>query len=73
MTVIKLSFALNLSVYMYVSVSRSISAGDQNVLKIDMITEFLCCFWGLNMNRKEISGEEQRLALMELDVLWGLG
>lgn len=58
---------------MYVSVSRSISAGDQNVLKIDMITEFLCCFWGLTMNRKEISGEEQRLALMELDVLWGLG
>lgn len=58
---------------MYVSVSRSISAGDQNVLKIDMITEFLCCFWGLNMNRKEIPGEEQRLALMELDVLWGLG
>ena len=49
----------------------SISVGDQDSLKTDIIIEFLCWFWRLNMNLEEISGEEYRLAFMKLDVLWG--
>ena len=49
----------------------SISMGDQDSLKTGIIIEFLCWFWRLNMSLEEISGEELRLTLMKLDVLWG--